>query len=443
MPSGRCARIRHKGIGGVCDRKNLGVIGQIPDGDHVGGVYDLGLSDFQEPGASGFRKFGPARTEVQSGWQHTASVCIIAITIIGEGEVRFRVWRWVRGTAEDGLVAGNVLTGAWDGLQNLTRSFDRRQGVSGERYPVRSLTGQTTQPALKRTLKNVVDPTLRVAHWLAKANRPHRGRKTRCVPIASRPVIVAWRNPRGTRCGFALVEVILAIGIATGLLLIALVFYHQAAGLREQILQESQRASEMRLALDRLAGDLRTAQPHARPGEEFVGDSDSVRFTRQALATPLASAFLLTNQASSDLARISLFTVYVTNGSTSMVASLSRLEEPSVAKAQDLASLASLSSDAPPSDAPSAGQTNSLAEPLAEHVRFVRFRYWNGLAWQAAWSNAAPPPGVEIVLAAEALPQDATPDDYPPDPFRRVVFLPGGTALPAQAAAPPDNSIFP
>lgn len=53
-----------------------------------------------------------------------------------------------------------ILPGAWDRLQNLTRSFDRRQGVSEERYPLRSLTERTTQPALKITVKNVVSDLL-------------------------------------------------------------------------------------------------------------------------------------------------------------------------------------------------------------------------------------------------------------------------------------------
>jgi hypothetical protein len=74
------------------------------------------------------------------------------------------------------------------------------------------------------------------------------------------------------------------------------------------------------------------------------------------------------------------------------------------------------------------GATNNAAEVLTDLVRFVRFRYWNGAVWVAGWTNNTPPPGVEIVLASEALADDAAADTFPPESFRRVVFLPAGLA---------------
>ena len=54
---------------------------------------------------------------------------------------------------------------------------------------------------------------------------------------------------------FTLIEVILAIGLATALLLIALTFYHQAANLRTEILRSSQDLAAIRLSLDQIASD--------------------------------------------------------------------------------------------------------------------------------------------------------------------------------------------
>ena len=85
-------------------------------------------------------------------------------------------------------------------------------------------------------------------------------------------------------------------------------------------------------------------------------------------------------------------------------------------------------------------QTNGVAEPFADIVRFVRFRYWDGGAWQAGWTNVTPPPGVEIVLSTERLAEDAEPDAYPAEASRRVVFVPGGMPNPGPDAGASTNS---
>ena len=76
--------------------------------------------------------------------------------------------------------------------------------------------------------------------------------------------------------------------------------------------------------------------------------------------------------------------------------------------------------------------TNRWVEPTTDLIRYVRFRYWTGSAWQTGWTNSAPPPGVEIVLGTEPPPDDATTDDYPYEQFRRVIHVPAG--LPQESA---------
>ena len=77
--------------------------------------------------------------------------------------------------------------------------------------------------------------------------------------------------------------------------------------------------------------------------------------------------------------------------------------------------------------------TNSVAEPAAEPltelIRYAHFRFWDGARWREGWTNASPPAGVEIVLGADPLPEDANAGEYPYEQFRRVVFLPAGIVL--------------
>ncbi len=245
------------------------------------------------------------------------------------------------------------------------------------------------------------------------------------------------QSPAQQKCGaasaaFTLVEIILAIGLATALLLVALAFYHQAADLRSRILHESQQFSTMRLVLDCLAGDLRTAQPQASRGNEFRGDSTSMSFIKEALIN-LPPSSLPGAPEPADLVRISLTTSITTNGTRVVVSALNRLEEPLNPPAPPITTgtgTNDLSNDL-------LAQTNQVMEPFADMVRFVRFRYWDGAAWQSRWSNATPPPGVEIILATEALAEDAEADTYPTDSFRRVVFLPGGTPRSRPAGGSP------
>ena len=93
------------------------------------------------------------------------------------------------------------------------------------------------------------------------------------------------RRRVGRGRGFTLIEVILAISIATGLLIVALTFYRQVADLRGLILKESERLATVRLIMDRLASDLRTARIGAVAGQEFRGGSSTLSFV-SAIADP-------------------------------------------------------------------------------------------------------------------------------------------------------------
>jgi type II secretory pathway pseudopilin PulG len=243
-------------------------------------------------------------------------------------------------------------------------------------------------------------------------------------------------RPSARRIGaFTLIEMILAIGIIVGLLIVAMLFYRQATELRGQILQESERCATIRLLLDRMTADLRSAVPKSGGGHEFLGDTGSLSFTRTTLVVPPTAKAGARERPSGDLMRVSFATVQGNEGTNTSVIGFDRREEP-LGLPRLLDTLPPASSSTNLSFIPlGAGldSTNRLSgplpEPLTDLIRFAHFRYWDGAGWREGWTNATPPPGVEIVLGVDPLPADANADEYPYEQFRRVVFLPAGTAL--------------
>ncbi len=233
---------------------------------------------------------------------------------------------------------------------------------------------------------------------------------------------------------FTLLEVVLAISIAVGILVAALAFHHQAAVLRANLIDEAERLAAVRQIMDRLAADLRVAPVHNHIG--FTGDSNSLRFVTTRL--PLATAGF-----DSDLRRVTYRAIFSGDATNLTVSGLTRIDEPAVelVAAPPTAPGATLPATEPVGDAAeelAAGITNAAAsaanpvEPLTEAIRFLSFRFWDGTAWRDTWSGVAPPPGVEVSLGFEPLPAEVTPDLYPGEVFRRVIFLPAGQPKPAE-----------
>lgn len=235
----------------------------------------------------------------------------------------------------------------------------------------------------------------------------------------------------GSQGAFTLIEVILAIGLATALLLVALTFYQQAANLRTQILRSSQDLAAIRLTLDQIASDLRAATPV--PSVSFIGGPNSVEFARMA---PPSTKPLSTNGifAAPSLQRLTISTLTSQDGTNLSVRGISRSEAP-LFRPPPPESIPSTNSFLNPlqNSAPTPRDTTNAPpepqnRPLTEAIRFLNLRYWNGSAWQDSWFAPAPPPGIEITLGADPIPDDATPENYPYERFRRVVLIPSGRA---------------
>jgi type II secretory pathway pseudopilin PulG len=234
-----------------------------------------------------------------------------------------------------------------------------------------------------------------------------------------------WRS-----AGFTLVEVLLAIGIVTAILLVALFFYQQAANMRTQLLAESERLASVRLVMDRLTSDLRTVYGTVSGGG-VSGDAASLRIVRTEL--PSRSAWTVdtlerVTPVASDLRRVSYSLGSGRVGTNSIVAGLVRTEESLVAERPSV--MAARRAGASETVIEVEPQTPTNREPPTEAIQFLYFRYWDGDAWLESWSQSELPGGIEVSLGAEPLPEEFLPEEYPFEVFRRVISLPAARLNP-------------
>lgn len=232
-------------------------------------------------------------------------------------------------------------------------------------------------------------------------------------------------RPVGPRAGFTLVEVILGIGIAIGILVVALYFYSQAVDLRSRLLEEADQLSSIRLILDRMTSDLRAA--YAQPQAGFTGTASSLRFVVTGVpgsSPDHPSGWLIAPSPQTDLKLVSYSTTEAAEGTNTIVLGLNRTEQlyrepsrPTQSASNEFAF------------ATTAGVESAEArKPLIEGIRFLQFWYWDGTGWDDHWDSPSLPACIEVNLGAQPLPEGTHPLDYPYELFRRVIYLPGSRA---------------
>ena len=246
----------------------------------------------------------------------------------------------------------------------------------------------------------------------------------------------AGRRPRG----FTLIEVVLAIVIAVGLLTGVLVFYRQAAILREEILRKADALSAVRLVMDRISTELRTAPPGTSGTPILSGDSHSLRILHTAV--PSKTPWRGGNLGRASLAEADWVEVAYRWSADTNQPGLFRQERTHTASAQ-------VSTNVLTEVEPAAGGgTNSVipsgGTPLSEAIAYLRFRYWDGTRWQNTWEKPQPPGAVEVSLGLEPPDEDTlepaseSPEapDYPFEVFRRVIALPAALNASPVSAEP-------
>lgn len=213
----------------------------------------------------------------------------------------------------------------------------------------------------------------------------------------------------GARSGFTLLEIVLAIAIAIGLLMVLLHFYQQTSKLRSDILEQTEKITAIRLFIDRLSQELRSAHR-----DEFLimGLTGGSNFLEVVTAT---------------LPRIGLGDENPDTWGPQTDLNVVRYIGSDIAGPLERSSEPLLESLLPPGladeVAPVTEKTRAVTTPI-DAIHFVRFRYWDGLEWLDEWFDWALPIGVEISVGQEPLPEDGDPAEYPYELFQRVVYLP-------------------
>ncbi len=227
--------------------------------------------------------------------------------------------------------------------------------------------------------------------------------------------------------GFTLLEVILAVTIAVGILVAMMLFYRQAADLRANLLQETERIATIRLLMDRISADLRTAYSDYESMEGLKGDATSLQVLRTEL--PPVSGWAKGDGERvvvplTHLKRVAYRTASAVQGTNLVVTGLIRTEQAAL--------MQRIVEESPTPGVEQAGQRETPVEskvvepePLTDAIRFLRFRYWDGAEWVTSWDDVALPKGVEVCLGSDAAPEDFDADIYPFEMFRRVIYIPG------------------
>lgn len=217
---------------------------------------------------------------------------------------------------------------------------------------------------------------------------------------------------------FTLIEVILAVVIAAGLLVVAISYYQRSAELRRELLEESERLTTIRLLMDRLSLDLRTAV--AEPRQGFAGTTDFMKFVHAGSPSP-------GNLAEGSLKLVTYSVVTNSGGTNGAVIGFNRLEAPlvemRVASPTNREAISFNGAMDPMSMA-----TNNFVEPLTRAIRLVHFRYFDGSEWLETWSGADLPLGVEVTFGSDPASEDEE-EEYGGDLFRRVIYVPAGRAV--------------
>ena len=240
-----------------------------------------------------------------------------------------------------------------------------------------------------------------------------------------------------TTAAFTLIEVVLAIAISVGIMFVALYFYSQCSNLRTQLIDEAERIGTMRLFLQKITSDLRSARAHDQFG--FTGASNSIEFVKSEVL-PLSSWSVISNEVQypSGLAQVSYQLVGAAEGTNVVSLGIARREQPLNplfgsgigAQAQDvMTNYVNRSVQAE-------SNTTNVVGLLTDKIHTLQFRYWNGTGWTNAWDGIVPPSGVEITLGTDAPDPTGTNAEV----YRRVVFLPGG-AKPAKKTSEINTSI--
>jgi len=251
------------------------------------------------------------------------------------------------------------------------------------------------------------------------------------------------------RTAFTLLEVLLAVVIATGLLSTAMYFYQKSSRFRSDLILETERIASARLILNRLSTELRSTLHHPVRNIGFKGGSNWVEFLKTEIPSEASWAMSTENSSSSAypeagyrLIRYELAMKNVIDTGLDNTANREMIENLNLDNNSDVA---------PGGDFPSLKQgdaidrterrlltakasTNSLAtvriEPvrITDQLKYMQLRYLNNGNWAENWGGPNPPAGIEISLGIDPLSVTNLLEEYTNHVYRRIVRIPTSIA---------------
>lgn len=236
------------------------------------------------------------------------------------------------------------------------------------------------------------------------------------------PMLTPARHRLHRQAAFTLVEVVLAVVIALGILVVLLHFYNQATRLRSQAIEQTEQVAAVRLVMDRMTADLRAFKPASDSGRSFTGSSNTIEFVKTDVPSFAAWSGGTLGRAEFPATDLKLVRYQLEAPGLTHTGGLIRVEEPLVKKR-----------GVPLASANETADTNAVpvpaGPPVIQEIQFLQFRYWNGASWLDSWSSSEGPRAVEISLAAQpvtnetATAETALDLDTNVEVFRRVVAL--------------------
>ena len=249
------------------------------------------------------------------------------------------------------------------------------------------------------------------------------------------------RSPRltlGGSRGMTLLEVVLAVTIASGVMISAMVFYRQAIEIRRRLYAEVLSLESARLVMDRITNELRAATSYKFLEMGMEGDTTEVQFVTARVPRrrlwELRKGEIDQSSPEHDLQIVGyrLRTAQDKQTGNEIIIGLERTSQ---------GILTARTTEADSNDE----KTDERAHPelrkgikyrlMSSGLHFLRFRYWRGGIWLESWTGGDLPHALEITMGTEPLGEETTAAEYQYPVFRRVVYIPG-------AGPPPRGTVI-
>jgi type II secretory pathway pseudopilin PulG len=248
----------------------------------------------------------------------------------------------------------------------------------------------------------------------------------------------------GKSNAFTLLETLLAVVIATGLLSTAMYFYQQSSRFRNDLILENERIASARLIINRMSSELRSTLTHPKLGIGLKGGSNWIEFLKTS--TPSRGSWKISTETTSpsypetgyrliryQLAMRNLISDSLDNEANRKMIESLNLNENIPANEED-STIKQKQGDAIDRTERrllmGKVNTNTIAtvkiEPvrITEQLKHMQFRYLNNGSWSYQWPGPNPPQGIEISLGTEPLSATNLLEEYTNHVFRRILRIP-------------------